>query len=58
LAGAVLTIASRNHGSWSLGGRSLCRFAGLDVVDVRALSAGGAAARAEPDEIQQLEIEF
>ena len=43
---AILTINSRNYGSWSLGGWLLCRFAGLDVETER-LSAGSDEERAE-----------
>jgi glutathione S-transferase len=43
---AVLTVTSRNYGSWSLRGFLLCRFAGLDV-EVRVLSPAEDAARAE-----------
>ena len=43
---AILTINSRNHGSWSLRGWLLCRFAGLDV-QVDELSRDDASARAE-----------
>ena len=46
MATAVLTVTSRNYGSWSLRGFLLCRFAGLDV-DVRVLSATEDGARAE-----------
>jgi glutathione S-transferase len=46
LAGAVLTITSRNYGSWSLRGWLLCRLAGLDV-EVRELSLEEGSARAE-----------
>jgi glutathione S-transferase len=46
LADAVLTVTSRNYGSWSLRGFLLCRFAGLDV-DVRVLSPAEDGARAE-----------
>jgi glutathione S-transferase len=46
LAGAVLTITSRNYGSWSLRGWLLCRLAGLDV-EVRELSLEEGPARAE-----------
>jgi len=46
LADAVLTVTSRNYGSWSLRGFLLCRFAGLDV-DVRVLSPAEDLARAE-----------
>jgi glutathione S-transferase len=43
---AILTVTSRNYGSWSLRGFLLCRFAGLDV-EVRSLSPAEEAARAE-----------
>ena len=46
MAEAVLTVTSRNYGSWSLRGFLLCRFAGLDV-DVRVLSPAENGARAE-----------
>jgi len=46
LADAVLTVTSRNYGSWSLRGFLLCRFAGLEV-DVRVLSPAEDGARAE-----------
>ena len=46
MADAVLTVTSRNYGSWSLRGFLLCRFAGLDV-DVRVLSPAEDLARAE-----------
>jgi glutathione S-transferase len=46
LADAVLTVTSRNYGSWSLRGFLLCRLAGIDV-DVRVLSPAEEAARAE-----------
>jgi glutathione S-transferase len=42
----MLTITSRNHGSWSLRGWLLCRWAGLDI-EVVDLPADDAAARAE-----------
>jgi glutathione S-transferase len=42
----ILTITSRNYGSWSLRGWFLCRLAGLDV-EVRVLSLEEDAARAE-----------
>jgi glutathione S-transferase len=44
VADALLTITSRNYGSWSLRGWLLCRFAGLDV-EVRELSHREASAR-------------
>jgi glutathione S-transferase len=43
---AVLTVTSRNYGSWSLRGFLLCRLAGLDV-EVRSVSLEEAGARAE-----------
>jgi glutathione S-transferase len=43
---AVLTVTSRNYGSWSLRGFLLCRFAGLDV-EVRVLSPAEDGTRAE-----------
>jgi glutathione S-transferase len=43
---AVLTITSRNYGSWSLRGFLLCRLAGLDI-EVRVLSPAEDGARAE-----------
>jgi glutathione S-transferase len=43
---AVLTVASRNYGSWSLRGWLLCRLAGLDV-EVRVLSLEETGTRAE-----------
>ena len=43
---AILTIISRNHGSWSLRGWLLCRFAGLDV-EIDRLAPDAARARAE-----------
>jgi glutathione S-transferase len=46
LAGPILTITSRNYGSWSLRGWLLCRLAGLDV-EVRVLSLEEDSARAE-----------
>ena len=46
MADAVLTVTSRNYGSWSLRGFLLCRFAGLEV-DVRVLSPAEDGARAE-----------
>jgi glutathione S-transferase len=46
VADAVLTVTSRNYGSWSLRGFLLCRLAGLDV-DVRVLSPAEDGARAE-----------
>ena len=46
MADAVLTVTSRNYGSWSLRGFLLCRLAGLDV-DVRVLSPAEDLARAE-----------
>jgi glutathione S-transferase len=46
LAEAVLTVTSRNYGSWSLRGFLLCRLAGLDV-EVRVLPAAEDSARAE-----------
>jgi len=46
LADAVLTVTSRNYGSWSLRGFLLCRLAGLEV-DVRVLSPAEDGARAE-----------
>ena len=42
----ILTINSRNYGSWSLRGWLLCRIAGLDV-EVRVLSLEDDATRAE-----------
>ena len=46
MADAVLTVTSRNYGSWSLRGFLLCRLAGLEV-DVRVLSPAEDGARAE-----------
>ena len=46
MAHAVLTVTSRNYGSWSLRGFLLCRLAGLEV-DVRVLSPAEDGARAE-----------
>lgn len=46
MADAVLTVTSRNYGSWSLRGFLLCRLAGLDI-EVRVLSPAEDAARAE-----------
>jgi glutathione S-transferase len=46
LADAVLTVTSRNYGSWSLRGFLMCRLAGLDI-EVVELSHTEDAARAE-----------
>jgi glutathione S-transferase len=46
LPDAILTINSRNFGSWSLRGWLLCRFAGLDV-EVQMLPSDDEAAKAE-----------
>jgi glutathione S-transferase len=46
VADAVLTITSRNYGSWSLRGFLMCRLAGLDV-EVVELSQAEDSARAE-----------
>lgn len=42
----VLTISSRNYGSWSLRGSLVCAMAGLEI-DERVLPADDASARAE-----------
>ncbi len=42
----VLTISSRNYGSWSLRGSLLCSMAGLDIEE-RTLPPDDASARAE-----------
>lgn len=42
----VLTISSRNYGSWSLRGSLLCSMAGLDIEE-RVLPPDDASARAE-----------
>lgn len=42
----LLTIASRNYGSWSLRGWLLCRFAGIDF-DVQLLDSSDPDTRAE-----------
>ena len=42
----VLTISSRNYGSWSLRGSLLCTMAGLDIEE-RVLPSDDATARAE-----------
>src|SRR6201993_4366022 len=44
MARAVLTIASKNYGSWSLRGWLLCRMAGLDIEEQ---IVNDASARAE-----------
>ena len=46
MANAVLTINSRNYGSWSLRGFLLCRMAGLDCA-VEMSGLDDASARAE-----------
>jgi len=46
VATAILTVTSRNYGSWSLRGFLLCRLAGLDI-EIRELSHAEASARAE-----------
>jgi glutathione S-transferase len=46
LAAPILTITSRNYGSWSLRGWLLCRLVELDV-EVRVLSLEEGSARAE-----------
>ena len=46
MAQGVLTISSRNYGSWSLRGSLLCALAGLDFEE-RTLPADDASARAE-----------
>ena len=46
MANAVLTINSRNYGSWSLRGFLLCRMAGLDCA-IEMSSLDDASARAE-----------
>ncbi|MGE3142300.1 MAG: glutathione S-transferase family protein [Hyphomonadaceae bacterium] len=46
MPGAVLTIASKNYGSWSLRGWLLCRMAGLEFEE-RSLPADDPETRAE-----------
>ena len=46
MAGATLTISSRNYSSWSLRGWLLCRMAALDF-EVELLSGDDSATRAE-----------
>ena len=46
MAGAVLTISSKNYSSWCLRGFLLCKLAGLDVKEQR-ISLDDASARAE-----------
>lgn len=46
MAGATLTIASKNYGSWSLRGWLLCKIAGIDFEE-HVVSADDPSARAE-----------
>ena len=46
MAGARLTIASKNYGAWSLRGWLLCKISGIDFVE-HAVSADDPSARAE-----------
>lgn len=46
MAGATLTIASKNYGSWSLRGWLLCKIAGIDFKE-NVVSADDPSARAE-----------
>ncbi len=46
MAGARLTIASKNYGAWSLRGWLLCKIAGIDFAE-HAVSADDPSARAE-----------
>jgi glutathione S-transferase len=47
MAGAQLTISSKNYSSWSLRGWLVCRMAGLDFEEVRV-------AKDDPDQRQEL----
>jgi len=64
MAKAILTISSKNYSSWSLRGWFMTRMSGLpfeeEVVPIMALPdmIAWVAARAEPDALQELDVEF